>query len=248
MNQVLYGVGTMVFKDYAEPSKVLMMAKLQNVVVKSATTEEDVFGGDSTLAFTSFPTSQEITMSARNAEFNLAFVDASQGSDVDKGAVTFIEPLSMDIPAGGVVDLTHTPVADSLAMQTAGYTVVSTAPTEAGQVYLDVAGKQVAFHTDDAGKQVEFIYEWLSSNDTVTSSITKESINKPFTVIHRIPIYEDGVATHEMQITIHKAKVVNGFEFNFERQKAFAPNLELKALDSGRPDKKLWSVSITPVA
>ena len=246
MNKVLYGVGTMVFKDYADPSKVLMMAKLQNVVVKSAVNEEEVFGGDSAMAFTSFPTSKEITMSARNAEFNLAFVDAAQGSEVSKGAVTFIEPVTTDVPEDGLVALGHVPVTNSLVVTTEGYTVVEGNPTASGEVYLDVDNKKVVFHTSDAGKKVEFVYDWLSNSETVTSAITKESINKPFTVVHRIPIYEDGVITHEMQITVHKAKVVNGFEFNFEQQKAYAPNLELKALDSGRADKKLWSVSITP--
>lgn len=248
MNKVLYGVGTMVFKDYTNPSKVLMMAKLQNVAVKSTSNEEDVFGGDSTLAFTSFPTSKEITLSARNAEFNLAFVDAAQGSEVSKGAVTFVEPVTTEIPEHGFIVLGHTPIAESLAITTEGYSIVENNPAATGEVYFDVDNMKAVFHTSDAGKKVEFIYEWLSNAETVTSVITKESINKPFVVVHRIPIYEDGVITHEMQITVHKAKVVNGFEFSFERQKAYAPNLELKALDSGRADKKLWSVSITPVA
>lgn len=248
MNQILYGVGKAVVKDYVDKKKVIALAKLKDLNINFSGNEEAVSGGDSPYPITYFPKDKAISVTATNALFDIKLMGVTQGTSVTKGAVEFTEFIEADIPADGVVKLDFSPKAGSVLIT--DYTEVDTeASVATGKFYVDVTNKEVVFAVADAGKSVDGIYTRTSSANAETISGTKDTFAKPFEFTHRIPVYNDNnTIVGQGQLVIYKAKATNSFDMGLQPQQAFAPKLELKALDPKRPDGKLWDFTIEPVA
>lgn len=248
MNHILYGVGQSILRDFMDESKVIGMTKLQNVTISGTGSETDVFAGDNPFPWTSFPTDKAITVTAQSANFSLKQLNITQGASVTTGTAVFTEVVEVLIPADGQIALDHEAIAGSVVVD--GFTEASDLATiSAGQYFLDTTdGKLLHFAPDDAGQEVEIVYEWNTEATAETLSVLKDTFAKPFKFIHRIPIYDDNSQiVAQGQLTVYKAKANNSFEFNLQRQTAYAPSLELRALDPKRADKKLWDFTIAPV-
>lgn len=243
MAQILYGVGKSILRDFKDETKIIALSKLKNVSIEATASDEKIFGGDSPYPIASFPKEKSITVSAENATFDMKLLNATQGANMVTGAVKFEEVIEVIIPADGQVNLEFEPIANSVVIE--GFTKGETTPT-AGQFVVDsVDTSLLKFHAGDAGKEVTIIYQRNSGATTNTMSIYKETLAKPFKFIHRIPVYdEDNAIVGHAQLVVYKAKSNNQFSFGLQPQTAFAPKIDLEALDPKRPDGKLWDFSI----
>lgn len=248
MGQIIYGVGSSVLRDFVDKTKIVALSKLKNVSVDTSASDEKLYGGDSPYPFATFPKDKAIKVSAENATFSMDLMNVTQGATISTGAVTMTNMLTVNIPADGIINLTEEPLVDTLVVS--GYTEAGTVETvTTGQYFQDgVDPKKLTFDTDDAGKEVDIVFDYTSGTGAKTLAVMKETLSKPFTFIHRIPIYNDNnVIEGYGQLTVYKCVANNSFNFNLQPQTAFAPKLDLEALDPKRPDGKLWDFVIDPV-
>jgi len=246
-NQILYGVGKTLLRKFTDQNEIIAMAKLKNVSIDFSANEEAVTGGDSSYAIATFPKDKAIKVSAESAVFDLSMLNATQGADVTVGAVVFSDVETVLIPSDGIINLTNTPISASLTIP--NFTSMSASGTvETGKYWQDATdAKKITFATADAGKEVDIVYTWTSTATTQTIDIYQETLSKPFTFIHRIPIYDDNNdVVADGQLTIYKAKASNNFNFNLQAQTASTTKIELTAQDPRRSDGKMWSWSMSP--
>lgn len=243
MGHILYGVGKSILRDFKDETKVIALSKLKNVSIEATASDEKIYGGDSPYPFASFPKEKSITVSAENAEFDMKLLNVTQGANLTVGAVKFDEVTEVIVPADGQVNLEFEPIANSVIID--GFTLGTTTPT-AGQFVVDgTDASLLKFHATDAGKEVVIVYQRTSGATTNTMSIYKETLAKPFKFIHRLPVYDaDNAVVGHSQLIVYKAKSNNQFSFGLQPQTAFAPKVDLEALDAKRPDGKLWDFSI----
>lgn len=243
--QILYGVGKSILRSITDPTDILALSKLANVSVESTGNEDEIFGGDSPYAFASFPTDKAINVSAENATFDIKMLSFTQGAKITTGAVTMHDLMSVAIPE----DLSIVLNEGATNVVVLGYTLAESAEAlAAGEYFYDEAANTVTFADADIGDEVDIVFEYESSADAQTASNTEDAFAKPFTFIHRIPVYNDeSVLVGQGQLIVYRAKANNSFTFDFERQTAFAPNIELRAMDAKRADGKLWDFTIDPI-
>lgn len=249
MKQILYGVGKSVLQDFADPTSIVALSKLKDLTVNFSGEEEPVTGGDSPYPIAYFPKNKEITVTATNSLFSMKTVNVTQGANITIGAVSMTEFIEGTIPADGILSLgDNTPVVSTTIID--GYTEVSDALSlETGKFFVDISGKAVKFDEVDAGKEIEGVYKRTSAATAQTITVYKETLAKPFIFTHRIPVYDDNNAiVAQGQLIIYKAKANNNFEFGLAPQTAFAPKLELKAVDARRADGKLWDFTMEEVS
>lgn len=244
MKQILYGVGKCVLKDYLDSKEVIALSKLKDVAINFAGEEEAITGGDDPYPITYFPKDKTITISATNALFDMKLLNAAQGATITTGKVIMTEFIEADIPADGIITLDYTPIVSSIVIN--GFEEVNEEASLAeGKFFTDTANNEVKFDVSDAKKGISGVYERESSETAETMSILKDTLAKPFTFIHRIPVYdENNNIVGQGQLTVYKCKASGNFDFNLQPQTAYAPKIDLKALDPKRPDKKLWDFTI----
>lgn len=241
--RVLYGVGKSILRSISDPNEILALSKLVNVTIESSVNEDDLYGGDSPYPFVSFPTDRAITVTAENATFDIKMLSFAQGAELTTGVVTMHDVMNIAIPDECTVEL-HEGAKNVVVL---GFTKVDDSESLTAGQYV-VESNVVTFAAEDVGKEVDIVYEYPSSDKAQTATNTEQTLSKPFTFIHRIPIYDDNSKiVGEGQLIIYRAKASNSFTFDFERQTAFTPNLELRALDAKRADGKLWDFTIDPV-
>lgn len=246
MNQILYGVGNAVLRDFTDSTKIVALSKLKNLSVEASASDEKLYGGDSPYPLATFPKDKGIKVSAENATFDMAMVSVGVGGEVATGAVTFTEIETYLIPDDGIVMLKFEPTASTLIVD--GFTSTETTVATGQYKQDDTEKDKLTFAVADKGKEVNIIYERTSGATTQTLSILKETMAKTFKFIHRIPIYDDNNAVvGQGQLVIYKCKANNAFTFGLQPQTAFSPKIELEALECKRPDGKLWDFSIDPV-
>ncbi len=247
MKQILYGVGKSVLRDYTNRKSIVALSKLKDVSINFTNDEEPITGGDDPYPIAYFSKDKAISVTATNALFDMKMLKATQGADIQIGQVVMTEIIEAEIPSNGIITLDYKPLADTTTID--GYTeVLDELSLAAGKFFVDTTNDQIKFDTSDAGKVIEGIYDRNSGNNASTTSILKDTLAKPFEFIHRIPVYDENTqVVGQAQLTIYKAKANGNFEFNMTPQTAYAPKIELKALDPKRSDKKLWDFIIDPV-
>ncbi|WDV47045.1 hypothetical protein PV797_04915 [Clostridiaceae bacterium M8S5] len=247
MKQILYGVGKCVLKDFVDPKQIVALSKLKDVAINFASEEEAVTGGDSPYPITYFAKDKSITLSATNALFDLKLLNVTQGATVTTGAIRMTEFIEADVPAELTITLENSPIAETTVLE--GFEAANDEASLAeGKYFVDTTKKQIKFHSSASGKSVNGIYERESAATAETISILKDTLAKPFTFVHRIPIYNDNSQIiGQGQLTVYKCKASGAFEYNLQPQTAYAPKIELKALDPKRADKKLWDFTIETV-
>ena len=253
--QILYGVGSSILRNFTDETKIIAMSKLKDVTVDASGSDEKITAGDSIFPIASFPKDKAVKVTANSGLFDINVVAMTQGVDLTTGAVTYIEPIDFIIPSDGMVDLEHTPIADKTIINgSTAFAPVATVELviASGNFFVDPTAKTIKFFTGaegDAGKLVSGLHEWTSSANAQTMTSLTDSMTKPFKYIHRIPVYnDDNAIVAQAQLIVYKCKAVNAFNFDLKAQTAFAPKVELEALDPRRPDKKFWDFTIDPVA
>jgi hypothetical protein len=244
--QILYGVGKSVLRDFSNKKDIVALSDLKDIALNFTANEEAVSGGDSAYPIAYLPKDKEITISATNATFSMKMLNTTQGATVATGAVEMTEFIEGSIPSDGLFALDFTPLAGSVAV--VGFDEVDDELDLAtGKFYVDIAGDQVKFDVSDADVEIEGVFKRTSSASAETISVMKDTLAKPLEFTHRIPIYdENSQIAGQGQLIVYKCKANGGFEFNLQPQTAYAPKVELKALDPKRADKKLWDFTIDP--
>lgn len=247
MNQILYGVGTAILRDFLDEAKVIAFSKLKDITVTGSANEEVVTAGDNPYPLATFPKDKTITISGTTATFSLKQLNVSQGATISTGIAVFTDVASVMIPTNGQVTVAHDISGDPIIE---GFTkAADLVSLAAGKFFVDTTDASlIHFHTSDKGKEVDIVFDWNTAATAETLSVGKDTLAKPFKFIHRIPIYDDNnTIVAEGQLVVYKAQAKNNFDFNLASLTAYAPKFELSALDPKRADKKLWDFTIAPV-
>lgn len=239
--QIIYGIGKAILRDFRNPKKVIGFADLQDLSVESTSSMEDVSGGNRLFPIASFKKEAGLNVSATSATFNAGMTEYMDGASKETGTASMTDLMDITIPESKEITLDGTPVEDSISVE--GFTKASNATPTAGQ--FSVSGKKLTFHDDDIGKTAIIVYDYNSSENAVTYSVSELSLARPFIFDYIFPIYdEDSQQTHRGQIKIYKAQCTSGFKISASDKSPFAPQFEASARDPKRVDKKLWCLMI----
>ena len=240
---IIYGIGESVLTDLKNPNKIIGFSKLQNLTIDMSAETDEVRGGDDPYPITEFPRTNNITISAQDALFDIDYMALSQGTKYEtKASVDMTEFLNIVIPADGVVELKEAPVDGSVVIK--GFEKAD----QPAKGKFSVEGKKITFHADNANESVSGIYKVKKAGKVKSVAGLKGKFPKPFKFTHRVPIYNDeNQIVQQMELTIFKCKSDSNFSFDLAQQQAYAPKVSLKALDPKRPDKKLWDIVLVDV-
>lgn len=240
---ILHGVGRLILKDFADPTKVIAYSNLQQFTLESTFSADDITGGNKMFPIASFKTEQALNCTAKDATFDAGIIPYLDGGESKTGAVTLTDFVEVAIPKAGTVTL---PVESPTSVTVSGFEKGSDTPTQ-GQYVYD-SGNTVKFATEDAGKTAVILYEYESSAEATQYGITQKSMSKPFVAIYNFDIYdEDTQITHKGSITVYKAQCTSGLNLDMSHQAAFAPEFSFSARDAKREDGKLWDFTIDSV-
>ena len=104
---IIYGIGEAVLTDLKDPNKIIGFSKLQNLTIDMSAETDEVRGGDDPYPITEFPRTNNITITAQDALFDIDYMALSQGTITEKKAsVDMTEFLNVVIPADGVIGRT----------------------------------------------------------------------------------------------------------------------------------------------
>lgn len=244
MKQILHGVGRLILKDFADPTKVIAYSNLQQFTLESTFSADDITGGNKMFPIASFKTEQALNCTAKDATFDAGIIPYLDGGESKTGAVTLTDFVEVAIPSNKTVTL---PVETPTSVTVSGFTKGSGEATE-GQYIWEGSGKTITFADADVGKTVTVLYEYQSSANATQYGITQKSMSKPFVAIYNFDIYdEDTQITHKGSITVYKAQCTSGLNLDMSHQTAFAPEFSFSARDAKREDGKLWDFTIDSV-
>lgn len=240
---IIYGIGEAVLTDLKDPNKIIGFSKLQNLTIDMSSETDEVRGGDDPYPITEFPRTNNITITAQDALFDIDYMALSQGTKYEsKASVDMTEFLNIVIPADGIVELPEAPVEGSVVIK--GFEKAD----QPAKGKFAVEGKKITFHKDNANDSINGIYKVKRTEGVKSVAGLKGKFPKPFKFTHRVPIYNDeNQIVQQMELTIFKCKSDSNFNFDLAQQQAYAPQVSLKALDPKRPDKKLWDIVLVDV-
>lgn len=240
---IIYGIGEAVLTDLKDPNKIIGFSKLQNLTIDMSAETDEVRGGDDPYPITEFPRTNNITITAQDALFDIDYMALSQGTKYEKKAsVDMTEFLNVVIPADGIVELPEAPVEGSVVIK--GFEKAD----QPAKGKFAVEGKKITFHADNANDSINGIYKVKRTEGVKSVAGLKGKFPKPFKFTHRVPIYNDeNQIVQQMELTIFKCKSDSNFNFDLAQQQAYAPQVSLKALDPKRADKKLWDIVLVDV-
>jgi hypothetical protein len=122
-------------------------------------------------------------------------------------------------------------------------------PTK-GEYKLEIGDEEtvVTFSADMAGQEV--IPSFSVTEEAETYDALNDSLAKKGMVILKFPVYAGDAVNSGIeaicQITIYSASINQNTTIGGSYKTASSFNLDIKGLDSKRPDKKIWSVAFFP--
>lgn len=237
--QILYGIGKAALRDYADPTKLISLNDMQDLTIESSFSTEDITGGNKMFPIASFPKDKTLKISATNATFNVGLIDYLEGAEVSTEEVRLTAMMEVQIPEGGIVNLEHTPVADTVLVM--GFKAGDS--TSAGT--FKVESNKITFATADEGKLANIFYEYEGGTGAVEYGVGQKTMAKPFIFDYTFPIYdEDTQITHYGSLRVFKAKCTSGFSIDPKHNTPVAPKFEANAQDPQRVDGKMWTLAI----
>lgn len=242
---ILHGVGRLILKDFADPTKFIAYSNLQQFTLESTFSADDITGGNKMFPIASFKTECALNCTARDAMFDSGIFPYLDGGEASTGAVTMTDFVEVTIPANGEVTLSvETPTNVTVSGMTKAD---SGASLQTGQFFPE--SNTVKFATADAGKAVVIVYEYQSGANASNYGVTEKSMSKPFTAIYNFDVYdEDTQIVGHGSITVFKAQCTSGLNIDMSHQTAFAPEFSFSARDAKRADGKLWDFTFDEVS
>lgn len=242
MQYILHGVGRLILLDFKDNSKVITQTDLQQFTLESTFSTDDVTGGNKMFPIASFKTDTALNFTAKNAKFDAGIIPYLDGGEVKTGKSTMKDVKVATIPSSKTISLGEN--VKSAVIE--GFTISESTAT-AGQ--FKFATGTLTFADADVGKEVAIVYEYETSENAVSTSITEKSMSKPFTAIYNFDIYDDDAqVAAKGSIIVYKAQATSGLSLDMSHQTASAPEFKFSARDAKREDGKLWDFVYDEVA
>jgi hypothetical protein len=239
---IIHGIGRLILKDFADPTKIIAYSDLQNFSLESNYTADDITGGNKIAPIASFKQDQTVDCSATNATFDEGIIAYTDGATLKTGVKTLTDFIEVAIPEDGIITLPVVPTSVSVAGFEASESVT------AGAYKLAADEKTVTFSAEDAGKVVVIVYSFNSTAEAIEYGVTQVSMPKPFIAEYVFDIYDENAQiTHKCYITVFKAQCTSGLKLDLAHRTAFAPEFAFSARDPKRQDGKLWEFVLDKV-
>lgn len=245
-NLVLHGVGE-AFMLSADGKVTSRLSRLQSMSIEVTSESEDVYGGDSLFAFFNYIKSKSATFKFKNAVFDMDVLAATQGSDVEEGGeVNAFETVEVKTLKATLSVTTGVDV-DSVVVISDGKALTKVAtPSTADQFSVTTAGS-ITFGTGFTGTSVEVSYVYKVTDGTTVSVLTND-VPGYVELRHTSQVIKlkDGRKV-QVHTRVYKAVCDGGFNLEYTRDGAVAPEVTFKSVDPERDDKRFVTYSLTEV-
>lgn len=246
-NLVLHGVGE-AFLLSNDGSIATRLSKLQSMSIEVTSESEDVYGGDSLFPVFTYIKSKSATFKFKDALFNMNVLSATQGAKLENGAeINAIESISVSNHSAKL-KVTKGIVVDSVLVIADDVNMIRVTGSPVGTNEFTVTDSGVltfASNFEDTAVEVSYVYK-----DTKGSSVNVHVDDVPGFVELRHtskPIkYKDG-KTYRIHTRVFKAVCDGGFNLEYTRDGAVAPEVTFKSVDPERDDGRFVSYSLEEV-
>ena len=245
-NLVLHGVGE-AFLLSADGKIAGRLSRLQSMSIEVTSESEDVYGGDSLFPFFNYIKSKSATFKFKNATFDLSVLAVTQGSSIEgNGEVNAYEKVTVKSNKATLSVTTNVDV-DSVVVLSNGkaLTKVDT-PTTTDQYSVTTAGA-LTFNTDFADGEVEVSYVYKVTDGSTVSVLTNDVPGYVELRHTSQPIKLKDGRTVQVHTRVYKAVCDGGFNLEYTRDGAVAPEVTFKSVDPERADKRFVTYSLTEV-
>lgn len=203
---------------HKQTGKVVFTAEAQLAGLAGSEESEVVRGGIGNKSLYTVRHSKDVTLTVRNATFNLEYLAMTQGQVIedDKSFVTEVERLTVD---GDKVEIAGTPIGDVQVLKPGGDFELVTP-----------AGDEVDVSVADDGELVEVSYLTEITGRTVKIDATKFSEN--YEVVYKTIEYdtETNEVVRDIYFIFHNASPSGEYELNLENGTPYTPELTFSAM------------------
>lgn len=245
-NLVLAGVGEAFLLD-AEGKVTARLSKLQSMSIEVTSESEDVYGGDSLFPFYNYIKSKSATFKFKNAVFDMNVLAMTQGADIEEQAeINALEDVKVTTHSGKLTQSANVEV-DSVVVISNGKALKRvTGEPQADEFKADANGT-LTFNSafEDGTVTVSYVYkgEKGASVNVLTNSVPAyvelRHTSQPMKM-------KDGT-TKRVHTRVYKAVCDGGFNLEYTRDGAVAPEVTFKSVDPERSDKRFVSYSVEEV-
>lgn len=245
-NLVLAGVGEAFLLD-AEGKVTARLSKLQSMSIEVTSESEDVYGGDSLFPFYNYIKSKSATFKFKNAVFDMNVLAMTQGADIEKQAeINALEDVKVTTHSAHLTQSTGVEV-DSVVIISNGKTLKRVEGTpNADEFKVDTDGILTFSSTfEDGTVTVSYVYKNAkgASVNVLTNSVPGyvelRHTSQPMKM-------KDGTVKR-VHTRVYKAVCDGGFNLEYTRDGAVAPEVTFKSVDPERSDKRFVSYSVEEV-
>jgi hypothetical protein len=212
-----------------------------------------IAGGAGFYSIAEIDKSKTIDIKITDAQYSAQSMALSTGAVITKGADTYDvygEVYTAD--ETGLITLPKVAIAESLRIN--GYTEVTIEPITTGtfKVTISADSTEVLFTATEAGLSFSPLYSVAVPNAVTVTGLTT-SFPKSGEVRFTYALYSDVLAEEstiigDMQITIYKCKIIQGYKAGGGVKSAQTFDLSLSAIDPRRNDKQMWKSVFIPIA
>ena len=245
-NLVLAGVGEAFLLD-AEGKVTARLSKLQSMSIEVTSESEDVYGGDSLFPFYNFIKSKSATFKFKNAVFDMNVLAMTQGADLEEGAeINALEDVKVSTHAGKLTQTTGVEV-DSVVVISNGKTLKRVEGTpNADEFKVDTNGA-LTFNTAFENGTVTVSYVYKNTKGASVNVLTN-SVPGYVELRHTSqPMKMKDGTVKRVHTRVYKAICDGGFNLEYTRDGAVAPEVTFKSVDPERSDKRFVSYSVEEV-
>ena len=245
-NLVLAGVGEAFLLD-AEGKVTARLSKLQSMSIEVTSESEDVYGGDSLFPFYNFIKSKSATFKFKNAVFDMNVLAMTQGADLEEGAeINALEDVKVSTHAGKLTQTTGVEV-DSVVVISNGKTLKRVEGTpNADEFKVDTNGALI-FNTAFENGTVTVSYVYKNTKGASVNVLTN-SVPGYVELRHTSqPMKMKDGTVKRVHTRVYKAVCDGGFNLEYTRDGAVAPEVTFKSVDPERSDKRFVSYSVEEV-
>ena len=245
-NLVLAGVGEAFLLD-AEGKVTARLSKLQSMSIEVTSESEDVYGGDSLFPFYNFIKSKSATFKFKNAVFDMNVLAMTQGADLEEGAeINALEDVKVSTHAGKLTQTTGVEV-DSVVVISNGKTLKRVEGTpNADEFKVDTNGTLI-FNTAFENGTVTVSYVYKNAKGASVNVLTN-SVPGYVELRHTSqPMKMKDGTVKRVHTRVYKAICDGGFNLEYTRDGAVAPEVTFKSVDPERSDKRFVSYSVEEV-
>lgn len=241
-NFVLAGVGEAFLLD-AEGKVTARLSKLQSMSIEVTSESEDVYGGDSLFPIYTYTKSKSATFKFKNAVFDMNVLAMTQGTSVDEGTeINVVEEVAVTTHAGKLSQTTGVDVDSVVVISNNKALKRVTGEPQADEFKVDANGT-LTFNTafEDGNVTVSYVYKGTNgaSVNVLTNSIPGfvelRHTSQPMKM-------KDGTVKR-VHTRVYKAVCDGGFNLEYTRDGAVAPEVTFKSVDPERSDKRFVSYS-----